>query len=256
MKKLLKNIFKKFGFEISRIPDEKEMKNLSFDEIFKKIIKNNKPIIFDIGANKGQSIERFLKVNNNAVIHSFEPNKDEFDLLKKKYNNNKNIKLNNIALGEKKSRKYFNITEHSANSSFLELNKDTNWIKLRSSQLNVDKENYIKKKIEVDIETLDTYCNQNLIEKIDIVKIDTQGYEEQILIGCKEMIESQKIDALEIEITFSSVYEKYVCFSDIEKYLVPNNYRLSGIRLHNNNLFSGAIFFADVLFLNKSKFNL
>ena len=102
MKKLLKNIIKKFGFEISRIPDEKEMKNLSFDEIFKKIIKNNEPIIFDIGANKGQSIERFLKVNNNAVIHSFEPNKDEFDLLKKKYNNNKNIKLNNIALGEKK----------------------------------------------------------------------------------------------------------------------------------------------------------
>ena len=71
MKKLLKNIFRTFGFEISRVPDEKEMKNLSFDEIFKKIIKNEKPVIFDIGANKGQSIDRFLKVSNNAVIHSF-----------------------------------------------------------------------------------------------------------------------------------------------------------------------------------------
>jgi len=256
MKKLLKNIFRTFGFEISRVPDEKEMKNLSFDEIFKKIIKNEKPVIFDIGANKGQSIDRFLKVSNNAVIHSFEPNIDEFDLLKKKYNTNKNIKLNNIALGEKKRKKYFNVTEHSANSSFLDLKKDTNWIKLRSSQLNIDKENYIKKKLEVDIETLDDYCNQNSIEKIDIVKIDTQGYEEQILIGCKKMIAAQKIDALEIEIVFSSVYEKYVSFSDIEKYLVPNNYRFSGIKLHNNNLFSGAIFFADVLFLNKSKFNI
>ena len=164
MKKLLKNIFRTFGFEISRVPDEKEMKNLSFDEIFKKIIKNEKPVIFDIGANKGQSRDRFLKVSNNAVIHSFEPNIDEFDLLKKKYNKNKNIKLNNIALGEKKRKKYFNVTEHSANSSFLDLKKDTNWIKLRSSQLNIDKENYIKKKLEVDIETLDAYCNQNSIQ--------------------------------------------------------------------------------------------
>ena len=256
MKKLIKNIFEKFGFEISRIPDEKEMKNLSFDEIFKKIIKNEKPLIFDIGANKGQSIDRFLKVNNTAVIHSFEPNIDEFNLLKNKYNNYENIKLNNIALGEKKNKKYFNVTQHSANSSFLDLKKDTNWIKLRSNQLGVNKENYIKKKLEVDIETLDTYCSQNSIEKIDIVKIDTQGYEEQILIGGKRMIEAQKIDALEIEIVFSSVYEKYVCFSDIEKYLIQNNYRFSGIKLHNNNLFSGAIFFADVLFLNKKKFNL
>ena len=133
MKKLLKKIIKKFGFEVSRIPDEKEIKNLSFDEIFKKIIKKHEPVIFDIGANKGQSIDRFLKVNNNAVIHSFEPNLDEFSLLKEKYSNNKNIKLNNIALGDKKNKKYFNVTEHSANSSFLELKKDTNWIKLRSN---------------------------------------------------------------------------------------------------------------------------
>ena len=62
MKKLIKNIFDKLGFEIRRKPSEKEIKYLSFDNIYQKIIKNDKPIIFDVGANKGQSIDRFLKI--------------------------------------------------------------------------------------------------------------------------------------------------------------------------------------------------
>ena len=88
------------------------------------------------------------------------------------------------------------------------------------------------------------------------MKIDTQLYEQQVLMGCENMLKNQKIDAIEIEIVFSSAYEKYVNFSDIEKYLLPHNYRFSGIELHNNSLFGGSIFFADMLFLNKSKFNL
>ena len=66
------------------------------------------------------------------------------------------------------------------------------------------------------------------------------------------MIEEQKIDAIELEIIFSSVYEKYFSISDLEKYLLPNGYRFSAIRLNNNNIFSGTIFFADTLFLKKN----
>ena len=84
MKKLIKNIFDKLGLEIRRKPSEKEIKYLTFDKIYQKIIKNDKPIIFDIGANKGQSIERFLKINENSLIHSFEPIIEEFNNLKKK----------------------------------------------------------------------------------------------------------------------------------------------------------------------------
>ena len=52
------------------------------------------------------------------------------------------------------------------------------------------------------------------------------------------------------------VYEKYFSFSDFEKYLIPNNFRFSAIQTHNNNLFSGAIFFAIALYLNKNKYEL
>ena len=62
------------------------------------------------------------------------------------------------------------------------------------------------------------------------------------------------IFTIESEIMFDDVYEKYLTFSDLEKYLIPNNFRLVGINTTNNNLFSGIVFFADVLYFNKKKF--
>ena len=61
------------------------------------------------------------------------------------------------------------------------------------------------------------------------------------------------IFTIESEIMFDDVYEKYLTFSDLEKYLIPNNFRLVGINTTNNNLFSGIVFFADVLYFNKKK---
>ena len=37
------------------------------------------------------------------------------------------------------------------------------------------------------------------------------------------------IFTIESEIMFDDVYEKYLTFSDLEKYLIPNNFRLVGI---------------------------
>lgn len=53
-----------------------------------------------------------------------------------------------------------------------------------------------------------------------------------------------------------NVYDKYLSFSDLEKYLIPNNFRLVGLNTINNNLFSGIVFFADILYFNKNKFKL
>ena len=44
--------------------------------------------IIDVGANKGQSIDFFLKINSNAAFDSFEPNKKLFVYLQNKYKTN------------------------------------------------------------------------------------------------------------------------------------------------------------------------
>ena len=57
LKKIILNSFRYFGYNIKKL--QKEEKNfLNFDEINQKILKN-KVTIFDVGANRGQSINRF-----------------------------------------------------------------------------------------------------------------------------------------------------------------------------------------------------
>lgn len=255
MKKIVKKVFDKLGYTISKKTNEDEIKILSLDEIYSLKMKQN-PLIFDIGANEGQSIERFKKIFESPIIHAFEPNLNGYEKLKSKFNNNSNIVINNIGIGDKEEIKEFNITAHSRNSSFIQPKLNTKWINLRSKQAKINQENYVVSKQNVKIDTIDNYCLKNKIEHIDLIKIDTQLYEDKVLEGCQNLLRNGNIDAIELEITFSKVYEKYFSFSDIEKYLIPNNFRFSAIQTHNNNLFSGAIFFAIALYLNKNKYEL
>jgi len=252
IKKKLKKIINFFGFDIKRINNE--IKNISFDEILQRRLSNN-PIIFDVGANRGQSIERFSKLFSSFTIHSFEPIAEEFDRLKKKFGNIDNIYLNNFALGEKEERKEFYVSAKSDTSSFNKINLGTNWLKKRSKQYNTSEKKFIKPAI-VNIKTLDNYCKKNNIDKIDILKIDTQGYEDKVLEGSLKFIKKNKIGIVITEIILDDVYDKYFSFSDLEKFLVPYNFRMVGIDLINNNIFSGLIFSADLMYFNKKHHNI
>ena len=60
--------------------------------------KLNKPInlVFDVGANVGQSIDLFLKLDPECKIISFEPNPRLYKQLLSKYSDNLNIEIYNL----------------------------------------------------------------------------------------------------------------------------------------------------------------
>lgn len=251
LKRNIQNLINFFGYEIRK---KKKKQNLNFDEILKKNM-NEKPIIFDVGANYGQSISRFLNLFDNPEIHSFEPLEKEFAFLRKKFQR-KNIYLNNLALGDKEEVKEFYVATKSDSSSFYKINKNTEWIKTRSLENNTSIDEYVKKTENVKVTTLDQYVKLKNIEYIDLLKVDTECHEDNVLIGAKNLLENKKIKAIQIEIRFDDIYQKYLNFSDIEKYLVPNNFRMVGIDLINNNLFTGIAFAADVLYFNRNYFKI
>ena len=251
LKKNLQKFINFFGYEIRK---KKKRANLNFDEILKNNI-SEKPIVFDVGANYGQSIKRFLNLFNNPEVHSFEPLKKEFLFLKEKFKK-KNIHLNNLALGDKEEIRKFYIATKSDSSSFYKLNQNSKWIKTRSLENKTSVDQYVKGDESVNVTTLDHYTKLKNIEYIDLLKIDTECHEDKVLIGGKNLLENERIKAIQIEIRFDDVYQKYFNFSDIEKYLVPNNFRMVGIDLINNNLFSGLTFAADVLYFNRNYFKI
>jgi len=76
IKNFLKKIINQLGFDLKRYNSKNKQSN--FDDLLKDKISNN-PIIFDVGGNKGQSIEKYLRIFEKPIIHSFEPIKTEFD---------------------------------------------------------------------------------------------------------------------------------------------------------------------------------
>ena len=179
-----------------------------------------------------------------------------------KFKNNKNIFLNNFALGDKTEEKEFNITAQTWNSSFNKINSGKDWLKARSKELNTTEPGPIVKDFnvtstqKVNVIRLDDYYKDNNIDKIDLLKIDTQGYEDKVLEGSLNTIKENKIKAIMTEIIFDDIYDKYFSFSDIEKFIVPNNFRMVGIRFQGDNLFSGTGFGCDVFYFNKNYYDI
>lgn len=209
-----------FGYKFSKINRREDLLKLT-----KYIIKKKTPVIFDVGTHSGQTIDRFLKLYPNANLYCFEPVKESFEKLTKKYTD-RNIYLNNFALGSKKQKKLFYQYKKIDTSSFFSVNKKNKWLEIASQRANVDKSNFLEKKFEVSISKLDEYTKKNKIKFIDILKIDTQGYELEILKGSLNLIENKKINCIILEIILSDTYNQNFSFFDIEKILIKNNYRL------------------------------
>lgn len=56
-----------------------------------------------------------------------------------------------------------------------------------------------RKSISVSVSTLDAYCQSHKIHRIDFLKIDTEGFEIQVLRGARSLIEQDAIDFVQLE---------------------------------------------------------
>jgi FkbM family methyltransferase len=198
----------------------KRIMDKNFDNIILQEIKKTNPLFLDIGAGQAESINRFKKILPNSIIHSFEPVEERIDIITnwlKTFPHNNNIILNHCAMGDKIEEKTFYVNDKTKASSFLKLNEKNT----------VDR---LKKQIKINVNTVDNYVKQNNINHIDYLKIDTQGYEEQVLKGSIETLKSGKVNYIEVEIILSDYYEKTTNFYDMEKILLPLNYRLYHIQ--------------------------
>ena len=192
----------------------------NFDYIIQKEINKPNALFFDIGAGQAESINRFKKILPNCIIHSFEPVKARIKIIEdwlKAFPHNNNITLNHNAIGEKIEEKIFNVNAKTKASSFLKLNEKNT-------------KDFLKEQVLVKVNTVDNYVKENNIKCIDYLKIDTQGFEEQVLKGSIETLKSGIIKFIEVEIILSDYYEKTTNFYDMEKILLPLNYRLYHIQ--------------------------
>jgi FkbM family methyltransferase len=249
LKRIIINLLNLFGFVVARVDEGKsylisnksniqkyklhfknllsKSYNLTNDEVIKYFVTKNNPIIFDVGANVGTSIDRFKKIFPSPEFYCFEPSKNEFEILKKNYNY-KEIKLFNFALGDTNESKIFNVNSISLLSSFNSINSNSKVLKNMQKEFGINKSKIIKVE-EVQVKTLDSFLEDHELKIADILKIDVQNYEDKVLLGAKKSLLSNKFKVIELELNIGTTYEKYLNFYEIDKILIENNYRLVAI---------------------------
>ena len=185
-------------------------------------------IFFDIGAHEGESIEIFSKNFTISKIYSFEPSPINFLKLKNKVNlflkNFKDIKVyvENVGLGDEKKRIYLKQLNESSSSTINQINKNSKYFKKKRFFLNKLHTKNFYKNIDIRIIRLDEYLNNNSIEYINFMKVDTEGYELNVLKGLGTKIHN--VQYIMFEHHYHDMLIKTYKFSDINELLVKNNF--------------------------------
>ena len=216
-------------------PNKKKVLNF-----FKRNLIIKKLTIIDIGAHKGETIDFFVKNFNLEKIFSFEPNFALFsELINKKDYRNKIIEINNFGVGERAEIKKLNIISESSSSTFNDLNLDSKYYKRKNFIVNLFSHNkeLIEKKQNIEIVNLSDFIRKKKIDKIDLLKIDTEGYEFNIIKGIDKK-DFDNIDFIYFEHHYDLMIKKNYKFSDINDYLNKNNFfQVFKIKMNFRNTF-------------------
>ena len=203
-----------------------QKKKFSF---LKKNIPKNIDILIDVGAHCGDTISEFLKLFLIKKIYAFEPSLKNFNKLKKKVErlkkiNSVKIKIFPFGLGKKIDiLPLFEITD-SVSNTFNDLNSNSKYLKKKkffTTFFGVKK--YINNKTSTKVFPLKKFIKEEKIDKIDLIKIDTEGFEFNVLTGLG--IEIRKVKFILFEHHYDNMIIKNYKFGDIHKLLQDNEFQ-------------------------------
>lgn len=193
--------------------NQEYIENYTPEKYFHSLVHHDSPVILDIGAHKGESVRFFKDIFPSSIIHSFEPDPENFKLLEKCCKSYKGLEKGNChstnkAIAEKKGTMRYYRQSISHMGGLLPINK--------SSEDSLGyAESATNEPIEVNVTTVDLYCSKMNIEEVDIMKIDVQGYEVGVLLGAQQML--SKTSCCTVEVSLYDFYEQSSSLLKVEK---------------------------------------
>lgn len=225
--------FRGLGYEFTRY-EPNQYGNDPFNDM-QRLCKSADPVIFDIGANTGQTTRRFKQYFPKSHIHAFEPSPITFQVLSTNTADLQDVVVQNIGCGSQEGEAVFFENSSHDMSSFLQPDRDS-WGK-------------VVRKRQLPMTTVDRYCADNQITHIDILKSDTQGYELEVLMGTTSLLGKGAVHLIYLEIIFSQMYSDIPRFDEIYKFLAEHDFLLvTFYRFHFQNGVAG---WTDALFIHR-----
>lgn len=202
---------------------------LNYKKKLIKVLKNNLgkniKIFFDVGAHHGETTILFSKHFNIKKSYLFEPIIYNFRILTKNLNNSKlsdRCIKNNFALGEKDLKSKIQTVLETSSSTLNEIDENTKYFKRKKKILSFFNKNAKITNHDIYVKSTLNYIRENNILKIDLLKIDTEGYEYFVLRNLKQYLKNIKLILFEHH--YDLMIKKNYKFQDINKILISNNF--------------------------------
>jgi FkbM family methyltransferase len=168
--------------------------------------------IFDVGANVGQSAHAFAKEFDRSIVHSFEPFPAAYARLEKlARSSGGRIKAHRLACGSSIGEMDVAIDPESTSV----LNQ------LRPAISG-------NQKSRVQISTIDAICGHHGIERIDILKTDTEGYDAEVLVGAHRMLSERRVRCIICEVGFLGD-KQHTDFTTVFLFLQQLGFEIAGL---------------------------
>jgi FkbM family methyltransferase len=165
------------------------------------------------------TVRKIISFEASPLNFKFLENNKKY--LVKKFPNTKII-IENIALSSNEKVVNFNQFNESSSSTMNNINQESKYFKRKFNLLNLRNKKKIYESFKLKTETLDNYIYQNKFNRISFLKIDTEGYEYEILKGLKKRIKF--IDTIMFEHHYDNMIVKKYTFSEINYFLKKNNF--------------------------------
>lgn len=237
MKRFILNSFKYLGIQIKRYPDHDFLRRLKLIKHFKI----NK--ILDVGANVGDYAKELRRHGFTGKIISFEPLSETFKTLEKNASKDNKWEIAHIALGDVDCESEINIAGNCHSSSILEM--------LPSHVNSAPTSAYIGKE-KIKVNKLDTIFSNYYNEGDDIfMKIDTQGYELNVLKGCLNSF--PLIKGIQVEMSLVHLYNGGILYKEMIEYIESFGFKLYSFENGFSNPETGELLQIDGIFFKINK---
>jgi FkbM family methyltransferase len=189
------------------------IRNEANDRLAQLIRKNEVATVLDVGANQGQYASRIRAAGFDGRMLSFEPGMKAFLMLKRNSRSDRRWSCYNVAIGRAETEAVLNVSANSVSSSILSLEAGHVAAAPESRKVAEDR---------VQVRTLDSILSPTNGYAPYWLKIDTQGYEQEVLLGATSVLEQTRL--VQLEVSLRPLYVGQASYPEILELLSRSNF--------------------------------
>lgn len=226
----IKKLFRRAGFDLAR-------HRPSFVDLMRR---NSIGTVLDVGANEGQYGREIRDLGFTGRIISFEPIASVFEKLRRRAAGDPMWDVHHMALAESDGERDITVSDVSVFSSFRKLSdySAANFTGARAARTET-----------VRVSRLDSFLRDHPLDLgATYLKIDTQGFEKEVLVGAGEAL--RRIRLVQAELALRQLYAGQEGWMEMVHWMEERGFRIAMAKENGYDHERAELLELDMVFLN------